>query len=76
MVVRGFTPSGDVVVNVPASPLIPSNAAVENVFDRQQFADVWLPTRAAAASRTGGLPAAYMATPAVRERFLSVRLLC
>jgi hypothetical protein len=44
-------------VNDPASRLIPSNAAVENVFDRQQFADVWLPT-----SRSGGI--AYVIRPA------------
>ena len=57
MVIRGFTQSGDVVVNDPASRLIPSNAAVENVFDRQQFADVWLPS-----SRSGGI--AYVIHPA------------
>ena len=57
MVIRGFTQSGDVVVNDPASRLIPSNAAVENVFDRQQFANVWLP-----AARSGGI--AYVIRPA------------
>jgi hypothetical protein len=57
MVIRGFTPSGDVIVNDPASRLIASDAAVENVFDRQQFADVWLPT-----SRSGGV--AYVIHPA------------
>jgi Peptidase_C39 like family len=57
MVIRGFTSSGDVIVNDPASRLIPSDAAVENVFDRQQFADVWLPT-----SRSGGI--AYVIHPA------------
>ena len=50
MVIRGFTQSGDVIVNDPASRLIASDAAVENVFDRQQFADVWLPS-----SRSGGI---------------------
>ena len=57
LVIRGFTPTGDVIVNDPASRLIPSDAAVENVFDRQQFADVWLPT-----SRSGGI--AYVIHPA------------
>jgi hypothetical protein len=57
LVIRGFTATGDVIVNDPASRLIPSNAAVENVFDRQQFADVWLPT-----SRSGGI--AYVIRPA------------
>jgi hypothetical protein len=57
MVIRGFTQNGDVVVNDPASRLIPSDAAVENVFDRQQFANVWLPT-----SRSGGI--AYVIHPA------------
>jgi len=37
--------------------MIPSNDAVENIFDRQQFADVWLPT-----SRSGGI--AYVIHPA------------
>jgi len=57
MVIRGFTATGDVIANDPASRLIPSDAAVENVFDRQQFADVWLPT-----SRSGGI--AYVIRPA------------
>jgi hypothetical protein len=57
MVIRGFTATGDVIVNDPASRLIPSDAAVENVFDRQQFANVWLPT-----SRSGGI--AYVIHPA------------
>jgi hypothetical protein len=57
MVIRGFTATGDVIANDPASRLIPSDAAVENVFDRQQFADVWLPT-----SRSGGI--AYVIHPA------------
>jgi hypothetical protein len=57
LVIRGFTQSGDVIVNDPASRLIPSDAAVENVFDRQQFANVWLPS-----SRSGGI--AYVIYPA------------
>ena len=44
------------IVNDPASRLIASDAAVENVFDRQQFADVWLPS-----SRSGGI--AYVIHP-------------
>jgi hypothetical protein len=57
MVIRGFTPTGDVIANDPASRLIQSDDAVRNVFDRQQFADVWLPT-----SRSGGI--AYVIHPA------------
>ena len=57
MVIRGFTANGDVIVNDPASRLIPSNAAVENVFNRQQFADTWLPS-----TRSGGI--AYVIHPA------------
>jgi hypothetical protein len=57
MVIRGFTSTGDVIVNDPASRLIASDAAVENVFDRQQFANVWLPS-----SRSGGI--AYVIHPA------------
>jgi hypothetical protein len=56
MVIRGFTQTGDVIVNDPASRL-PSDAAVKNVFDRQQFANIWLPT-----SRSGGI--AYLIYPA------------
>jgi hypothetical protein len=57
MVIRGFTASGDVIVNDPASRLIASDAAVENVYDRQQFANVWLPS-----DRSGGV--AYVIHPA------------
>jgi Peptidase_C39 like family len=57
LVIRGFTPTGDVIVNDPASRLIPSDAAVENVYDRQQFADAWLPS-----SVSGGV--AYVIHPA------------
>jgi hypothetical protein len=57
MVIRGFDASGNVVVNDPASRLVASDQAVENVFDRQQFADVWLPSR-----RSGGI--AYVIHPA------------
>lgn len=57
LVIRGFTSAGDVIVNDPASRLIASDAAVENVYNRQQFADVWLPN-----SRSGGI--AYVIHPA------------
>lgn len=57
MVIPGFTASGDVIVNDPASRLIQSDAAVENVYNRQQFANVWLPS-----SRSGGT--AYVIHPA------------
>jgi Peptidase_C39 like family len=57
MVIRGFDANGDVVANDPASHLVPSNGAVETTYDRQQFADVWLPS-----SRSGGI--AYVIHPA------------
>jgi hypothetical protein len=41
MVVVGFTKTGDVVVNDPASS---TDAAVRNVYNRQQFETVWLRT--------------------------------
>ena len=43
MVIRGFTASGDVVVNDPASHLIPDDAQVRVVYDREQFENVWVP---------------------------------
>jgi hypothetical protein len=42
MVVVGFTKSGDVVVNDPASA---DDGAVRNVYQRHQFETVWLRTR-------------------------------
>jgi Peptidase_C39 like family len=57
LVIRGFTATGDVIVNDPASRLIPDDAAVSNVYDRQQFADAWLPS-----SVSGGV--AYVIHPA------------
>jgi hypothetical protein len=57
LVIRGFTAGGDVIVNDPASRLIPDDAAVQNVYDRQQFADAWLPS-----SVSGGI--AYVIHPA------------
>lgn len=41
MVIRGFTRSGDVVVNDPAAR---TNSGVRRTYDRGQFEDVWLPT--------------------------------
>ena len=55
MVIRGFTASGDVVVNDPASHLIPDDAQVRVVYDREQFENVWVP-------RSGGI--VYVARPA------------
>ena len=43
MVIRGFTASGDVVVNDPASHLIPDDEQVRTVYDREQFENVWVP---------------------------------
>jgi len=45
VVIRGFTTTGDVVVNDPAAP---TRAGVERTYDRAQFEDAWLP-------RSGGL---------------------
>jgi hypothetical protein len=55
MVIRGFTASGDVVVNDPASHLIPDDAQVRAVYDREQFENVWVP-------RSGGI--VYVVRPA------------
>ena len=43
MVVVGFTASGDVVCNDPASHLVASNDQVRVVYDREQFENVWVP---------------------------------
>ena len=43
LVIVGFTPDGDVVVNDPASHLIPSNDEVRVVYDRAEFESVWVP---------------------------------
>jgi uncharacterized protein YvpB len=51
IVVRGFTASGDVIVNDPASP---SNETVRRVYQRSQFSNVWL--------KSGGV--AYVLQPA------------
>jgi hypothetical protein len=42
MVVVGFTETGDVIANDPASP---SNEAVRHVYKRDQFANIWLRTK-------------------------------
>ncbi len=43
LVICGFTPDGDVIVNDPASHLAPSNAEVRTVYDRGEFENIWLP---------------------------------
>jgi hypothetical protein len=43
MVIVGFTIDGDVVVNDPASHLIPSNDQVRTVYDREAFENAWIP---------------------------------
>ena len=43
LVIRGFTASGAVVVNDPASHLIADDAQVRVVYDREQFENVWVP---------------------------------
>jgi len=45
LVISGFTPEGDVVVNDPASP---NREGVRRVYQRAQFENVWLP-------KSGGL---------------------
>jgi hypothetical protein len=42
MVIRGFTASGDVIANDPASHLVPSDDQVEVTYDRGQFEHAWL----------------------------------
>jgi Peptidase_C39 like family len=42
MVIVGFDENGDVVVNDPASHLIPSNDEVRFTYDRQQFENAWV----------------------------------
>lgn len=43
MVIVGFAPNGDVVVNDPASHLIPSNDQVRTTYKRAQFENAWIP---------------------------------
>lgn len=54
LVVVGFTASGDVVVNDPASHLVASDAQVRTTYRRAEFENVWL-------GRTGGV--AYIMAP-------------
>jgi hypothetical protein len=63
-VVVGFTATGDVVVNDPASS---SNEAVRNVYKRSQFEQIWLRTKrhradGSVAGGSGGI--AYLIKPA------------
>lgn len=55
MVIAGFTESGDVVANDPASHLLADDAAVRVVYDREQFENAWVP-------HSGGI--AYVVHPA------------
>jgi len=43
LVICGFTAEGNVVVNDPASHLIPDDRQVRVVYDRAQFENVWVP---------------------------------
>jgi hypothetical protein len=54
MVIVGFTKDGDVVVNDPASHLVPSDDEVRVTYDRQQFTNAWI-------GHTGGI--AYVIHP-------------
>ncbi|MGH3877499.1 MAG: C39 family peptidase [Actinophytocola sp.] len=63
MVVVGFTADGDVIANDPASS---SNDAVRNVYQREQFENIWLRTKrydadGDVASGSGGI--AYVIAP-------------
>lgn len=63
MVVVGFTKTGDVVVNDPASS---SDGAVRNVYNRHQFETVWLRTKrtlASGATGSGSGGVVYILTP-------------
>ncbi|MER5704876.1 C39 family peptidase [Micromonospora sp. NPDC002296] len=51
MVVVGFTATGDVIANDPASP---SNDAVRHVYSRTQFEQIWLRTKRTTASGGAG----------------------
>ncbi|OEV15358.1 hypothetical protein AN221_39805 [Streptomyces nanshensis] len=42
MTVIGFTPTGDVIANDPASP---DNPAVRRVYRRREFENIWLRTK-------------------------------
>jgi hypothetical protein len=43
LVIRGFTRSGDVIVNDPASHLIADDTRVRVIYDREQFENTWVP---------------------------------
>jgi hypothetical protein len=43
MVIVGFDAAGNVVVNDPASHLIPSNDQVRTTYDREAFENAWVP---------------------------------
>jgi hypothetical protein len=43
LVICGFTSDGNVVVNDPASHLIPDDAQVRVVYDRAEFENTWVP---------------------------------
>ncbi|WP_328988621.1 peptidase C39 family protein [Kribbella sp. NBC_01245] len=43
MVIVGFAPNGDVIVNDPASHLIQSNDQVRFTYNRAQFENAWIP---------------------------------
>ena len=63
MVVIGFTRSGDVIANDPASP---NDPAVRHVYNRRQFENIWLRTervRADGSIGTGSGGVVYVITP-------------
>jgi hypothetical protein len=43
MVIRGFTATGDVIANDPASHLLADNTQVRVIYDREQFENIWVP---------------------------------
>ncbi|MDX3855449.1 peptidase C39 family protein [Streptomyces sp. AK02-01A] len=80
MTVIGFTDSGDVIANDPASP---DNNAVRRIYRRQEWETIWLRTKrynatGGVASGTGGVCYVYWpARPTARQRaaLISVGLL-
>jgi hypothetical protein len=74
LTIVGFTASGDVIVNDPASP---NDAAVRHVYNRHQFETIWLRTKrvltsGATGSGSGGVAYLYKPTwlpwPSVSDR--------
>ncbi|MEU6173333.1 peptidase C39 family protein [Streptantibioticus parmotrematis] len=75
MCVAGFTTTGDVVVNDPASP---DDAAVRHVYQRRQFENIWLRTKRYLAngqvgSGSGGVVYVYWPTDSAPSQHQALR---